>query len=296
MALPPRSDRTRPALRRWALALLAAALLGACATLDELQRQWIFRPTTEDWRGFHSGILSYEERWIPVGSTGERLHAWWVPAAAAERRAPILLYLHGSRWNLTGSAYRIAGFQRMGFNVLAVDYRGFGKSSALLPSEQSVYEDARAAWAWVVAEEPDPRRRVIYGHSLGGAVATELAQDAEVAAVVLESTFTSIRDMALRTPAALLPLDSMLTQRFDTLAKIGRLRAPVFIVQGAEDTVVPPDMAHQLYAAAREPKRLFLVDGFGHRGAVRAVAEDLSRALAVTVAGPCPREAEQRPC
>lgn len=266
-------------------ALVVAALMPACASLDELQRQWIFRPAAEDWQGFRPDILSFEEVWIPVGGEGERLHAWWVPAQAAADVAPAtVLYLHGSRWNLTGSAYRIAGFQRMGFNVLAIDYRGFGRSSARLPSEASVYEDARAAWAWLAGREPRSGRRLIYGHSLGGAVAVELATGEEAAALVLESTFTSIRDIADGTLAALLPLDTLLTQRFETLAKIGRVRAPVFIVQGSNDTVVPPEMAQRLFDAAPQPKRLFMVEGYGHRGAVRAVAGELATALASTVA------------
>lgn len=181
--------------------------------------------------------------------------------------------------NLTSSVYRIRGYARMGFNVLAIDYRGFGRSSDRLPSEASVYEDAEAAWRWLAARAPDARRRVIFGHSLGGAVAVELALRApDAGALVLESTFTSIREMA-ETRAAFLPVEGLITQRFEVEEKLPRVRMPVFIVHGENDGIVPARMAERLYAVAPAPKRLFLVPGAGHRAPMRGVGAELRKAL-----------------
>jgi pimeloyl-ACP methyl ester carboxylesterase len=256
------------AKRRLAAASLALALGAGCMSLDEMQRQLIFRPVTEEWSGSRRAALEREELWIPVGAAGERLHAWWIPAEDGKDpgQASTLLYLHGARVNLSGSVYRIRSLARMGYNVLAIDYRGFGHSSPALPSEASVYEDARAAWDYLVARVPEARRRIVYGHSLGGAIAAELAtRTGEGAGVVLESTFTSIHELADRGLWALLPLDALLTQRFDVLERMPRLRMPLIVVQGAEDSVVPAEMAQRLYAAAPEPKTLLLVEGAGHR-------------------------------
>jgi len=262
-------------------ALLLALALAGCGALDSLQRELIFRPATEDWGGYASGIVAHDELWIPVGGEGERLNAWWVPAQAADpQAAPALLYLHGARVNLSGSVYRIRGYARMGFNVLAIDYRGYGRSSERLPSEESVSQDARAAWDWLAARVPEARRRVIYGHSLGGAIAADLAARVGAAgALVLESTFTSLHDMAERSVFGFLPLDALLTQRFDVLAALPRARMPVLIVQGSEDTVVPPEMAQQLYAAAHEPKRLLIAEGAGHRWVVARLRGELEHTL-----------------
>src|SRR5690349_1756645 len=154
--------------RRWrTLLLLAGAGLVAagCATLGETERELIFRPVKEEWRGYSSSGMKFEERWIPVktrdGAEG-KLHAWWAPGPQAD--APVLLYLHGARWNLSGSVTRIPRWQRMGFAVLAIDYRGFGKSQGEVPSETSVYEDAQAAWDYLKTLQPGARR-YLHGHS-----------------------------------------------------------------------------------------------------------------------------------
>lgn len=264
--------------------LLAAAvlMLGACGWFEPIERRLIFRPVVEDWSGYSDGIVEHEAFWIPVGTAGERLQAWWVPAQGPTppEKAPTLFYLHGARVNLTGSVYRIRGYARMGFNVLAIDYRGFGRSSERLPSEESVIEDALAAWRWLERREPQARKRVLYGHSLGGAIATELAaREGNAGALVLEATFTSIRDMAEQSPAGFLPLDSLLTQRFNVRERIAQVTVPVIILQGRSDSIVPADMAHALFQAARDPKWLLMVEGAGHRAVIRHVGEALRGTL-----------------
>jgi hypothetical protein len=251
----------RPALL--CFAVFAALSLGACAWLDSKQKDWIFAVSDRAWGGYVSGTTGYEDVFIPVGN--ERIHAWWAKAPGTASNAPTVLYLHGSRWNLSGSVHRIARWQARGFNVLAIDYRGFGRSSPGQPSEAKCYEDARAALAWLRAERPGAGGLYLVGHSLGGAVAIELAiGDAGVAGIVVESTFTSMYDMASRTAARFLPLDTLLTQRFDSIAKVGRLNVPILIVHGTQDSLVPVEMAHALYAKARDPKQLLIIEGASH--------------------------------
>ena len=223
--------------------------------LESVERELVFRPVTAEWSGYSPAVLSPEEHWIPVGSEGERLHAWWITSPQAEFT---ILFFHGARVNLSGSIYRLRAFREAGFNILAFDYRGFGKSSPRLPSEQSAYEDADAAVKWLDARAPDQRRRILYGHSLGGPIAAEAAlRGSGAAALVLESTFTSVSEMT--------HLSGLVTQRLDLLEKLQHLKLPVLIVHGAEDDLVPPDMAKRLYEAARGPKRLLMVEGAGHR-------------------------------
>jgi alpha-beta hydrolase superfamily lysophospholipase len=262
-------------LARLAAAVVLVAAVGGCAYLNEKQGELIFRPTKDTWWGYQNAGLSYEERWIPVGANGDRLHAYWAPADDAQ--APVLLYLHGARWNLTGSVTRIERWRKMGFHVLAIDYRGFGKSTDASPSEQLAYEDAEAAWDHLAKAEP-ARPRYIVGHSLGGAIAAELAtRRADASGLVLEATFTSIRDMVEQTAWRFVPVGLVLTQEFDTLSKVPRLRVPTLIVHGTGDKVVPYEMGERLYAAAAGPKRFIRVEGGSHHN-LSSLAADQYRA------------------
>ena len=248
-------------LRLFAVALVVV-VGGGCAYLSERQGELIFRPTTDTWRGFANGSWNYQEHWIPVGANGDKLDAWWMPNEAPG--APALLYLHGARWNLSGSVTRIERWKKLGFSVLAVDYRGFGKSAAASPTEALAYEDAEAAWDYLAKMVPD-KHRIVVGHSLGGAIAADLARRRpDVDGVVLEATFTSIKDMVAHTAWSYLPVDLLLTQRFDTLSKIGDIRAPILITHGTNDHIVPFEMGERLYAAARSKKRFIKVDGGSH--------------------------------
>ncbi|MGZ8255665.1 MAG: alpha/beta hydrolase, partial [Burkholderiaceae bacterium] len=183
------------------LALLAVALglggaFAGCASLDEWQRQAIFNPARDNPRWFSEPITGTEEYDLTLPN-GHRVHVWHVAQAKNGADAPTVLYLHGARWNMNGSVFRIARWHELGFNVLAVDYRGFGKSTDLLPSEETAAEDARLAFKELKRRQPDASRRYLYGHSLGGALAIDLASrelradPGLVAGVIIESTFTS---------------------------------------------------------------------------------------------------------
>jgi pimeloyl-ACP methyl ester carboxylesterase len=257
-------------------ALVFLPLLASCALFDAVERELVFRPTTAPWAGYSPAILAEEEVWIPVGAEGERLNGWWLAAPGARYT---LVYFHGARVNLTGSVYRLRGFRDAGFSVLAIDYRGYGRSSPRLPSEESVYEDAEAAWRWLDARGPERGRRILYGHSLGAPIAAEVARrGGGAAALVLESAFTSLPELTL--------LGGMHGQRMDLLEKLRHLDLPVLVVHGTQDDLVPPGMAQRLYEAARGPKRLVMVEGAAHSWVLRRAGAQVFAALRELAAAP----------
>jgi len=268
------AKRYRPGRRTGIAALSLAVLLGAgCAALVTQERELTFRPVREV-SGWFSGLPSdVREFYLPVSDApgAERLFTWYWPSDNPS--APTLLYLHGVRWNLTAHLRRIENLRSFGFSVVAIDYRGFGKSDGDLPSEQTVYEDARAGWRWLVAHERDPARRFIYGHSLGGAVAIDLAasfagKPAQARGLIVESSFTSLADIAADLTFSWIPTSILLTQKFDSVDKIKSVDIPVLIVHGKGDRYVSPHFSESLFEAARMPKKLLLVENGSHNNSM----------------------------
>lgn len=246
--------------------LLTGALTVGCASFDEQQRKWIFQPQTAGASQRTGNTDGMDDVWIEYTAPGDdsrvKLHALWL--ANADPRAPVLLYLHGARRNVSSSAFRIRQMQELGFSVLAIDYRGFGRSSEGLPSEASVAEDALAAWAWL-ARHHGRQPRYIFGHSLGGAIAVQLASDVKDAeGLILEGTFTSIPDVFESMKWGWLPITPLITQRFDSARKIERLTLPVLVVHGEADTLIRPELGRALFERATAPKRFELVQGGTH--------------------------------
>ena len=260
-------SKTLNAIRwRWpALALLSLAALAGCVGLDTQQRKWIFQASALQASG-DARIDGLDDVWIEypaaAGGAKVRLHALW--AAGPSPQAPLLLYLHGARRNVERSAFRIRQMQELGFAVLAIDYRGFGRSTDELPSEASVAEDARAGWAWLDAQYPG-RDRYIFGHSLGGAIAVRLASEVtDAKGLIVEGTFTSIPAVFETMRWGWLPITPFITQRFDSAAAIARVKTPVLVVHGAADGLIRPELGRALYERAAAPKRFVLVEGGTH--------------------------------
>jgi alpha-beta hydrolase superfamily lysophospholipase len=177
---------------------------------------------------------------------------------------PVLLYLHGARWNVIGSAWRIERMRELGFMVVAVDYRGFGKSDPESPSEKKSYEDAQAAWNWIAQTYPH-QPRYIFGHSLGGAIAIELAaRVTDEKGTLVEGTFTSIPDVFSTLKWGWLPVSWLISQRFESEKKVAKIGSPLLVVHGSEDRLISPDLGRRLFEAAQEPKRFVLVEGGSH--------------------------------
>lgn len=278
---------------RLLLALTASlALLAGCATLDEKQREWIFQPSDRAWGNSASLAQDMKDVWIDFDSrvtdAPTRLHGLWLDGPTPpDGKGPVLLYLHGARWNVTGSAMRIRRMQDLGFSVLAIDYRGFGKSTSVLPSEDSAYEDARAAWDWLARQYPD-RPRYIFGHSLGGAIGIDLAaQVNDEAGTIVEGTFTSIPEVVSTFKWGWLPVGGLITQRFESLRKVERIGSPLLVVHGSNDNLILPSLGRKLYEAARGPKLFVLVEGGTHHN-TNAVGLDQYREALRTLFGSQP--------
>ena len=244
---------------------MAVFYVAACAYMWATQVDHVFEPelvlqTTPDRLG-----MKFDDLRIPVGSGADKgeLQAWWVPAEQAN--APTILYLHGNYRNIGNNLEHTLRLHNLGFNVLLSDYRGYGKSTGSKPSEAKVYEDAEAAWQYLLKQRAvKPQQAFIYGHSLGAAIAIDLAvHHPEAAGLITESSFTSMVEMG-KLAYPLLPVDWLLDQRFEALKKIAQLKIPVLLIHGTWDRRVPVQMAQQLYAAAPQPKTLTLIEGGEH--------------------------------
>lgn len=273
-------------MKRWTLAALATTVVAftlGCATIEERQRAWIFQPSDRSWGGSASEAVGMQDVWIDfdseVTNAPARLHGLWLPADHAAA-SPVLLYLHGARWNVEGSAPRIRRMQELGFSVLAIDYRGFGKSTAGLPSEDMAYEDARKAWDWLAARYPQ-RPRYIFGHSLGGAIAIDLAAKVpDERGTIVEGAFTSIPDVASSMKWGWLPIGALITQRFDSVHKVGKLGSPLLVVHGDSDNLINVELGRKLYEAAQGKKRFVLVEGGSHFSTMAVGLPQYRQALA----------------
>ena len=279
-------------MRRRLRALLLIALcvplgFAGCSTLAHKERELVFNvaPGTASWYyGMPQGMV---EKRLPIATaTGvQHVDSWWWPAD--DPKAPAVLYLHGARWNLTGQLFRIQQLHDFGFSVLAIDYRGFGKSDGDLPSEHTVYEDARVAWQRLTELQPDPTRRFIYGHSLGGAIAIDLASQlgmhagerAPARGLIVESSFTNLAEIAKSLSTPWLPLQLILSQKFDSIDKIAKVELPVLIVHGTGDRYVPSRFSEELFQAAHGPKKLLLVPGASHNNSMHVAEEEFRQAF-----------------
>jgi len=209
--------------------------------------------------------LAYEDVQIDT-SDGERLHGWFVPAAEARGT---LLFFHGNAGNISHRLESIVIFNRLGLDVLIVDYRGYGQSTGK-PSEAGTYRDARAAWDYLVdVQHAAPVSIVVFGRSLGGAVGAWLASglpaDAQPAAVIIESSFSSGADMARRL-YPIYPVRLLTRLKYPVVEYTGRIACPVLVVHSRDDEIIPFTMGQAIYAAARQPKAFIELRGDHNAG------------------------------
>jgi uncharacterized protein len=208
---------------------------------------------------------------------GERLHGWWVPCRAEARLGHVLL-CHGNAGNIgdrLAHAFLLTG---AGFDVLLFDYRGYGLSSGR-PDEQGTYRDARAADGWVLDQPEVDAGRVFYlGESLGGAVALDLALARPPAGLVLLSAFTGIRQIA-RVHYPFLP-SALVPDAYPTLRRIGELDAPLLVLHGDRDDIVPLEHGRALFEAAHLPKRMRILEEVGHNDVIELAGPELADTIA----------------
>jgi len=199
--------------------------------------------------------LTYEDVEL-AASDGVRLHAWFVPAP---RTPPVVLFLHGNAGNISHRLDKLSVLHEIGAAVMLLDYRGYGRSDGT-PGEEGTYHDAAAAYDWLRRRHVAAQRIVVYGESLGGPIATDLASRRPVGGLILESAPSSIIGVA-RHHYPFLPVTLFLSIRYDAAAKIGGVRSPLLILHSPTDEIVPFSMAEELYAAANQPKRLVRLGG-----------------------------------
>lgn len=269
------------------LASGAIAYTTFCIYLFRQQRTFVFDPNRpiSTLPSHPKYQLPYNDVTIPVGTSKQNMQGWWIPAPTADEDITSLpdeparilpspmavLMLKGRGGNRSSRSYlaRTKGLRQLGFAVLLVDYRGYGDSDGDLPSEANLYQDSQAAWHYLTeVRHIPPEQIVIYGESMGGAVAIDLAtKQPRAAGLIVQSSFTSMSAAIKQFDwLNLLPIDLLLTQRFDSIAKVRSLQMPVLYLHGTADRVVPAYMSQQLYRATPDTvaKEVLLVPERGH--------------------------------
>ncbi len=205
--------------------------------------------------------LAYEELRL-TASDGAVIHGWFVEKS---KEAPVILVSHGNAGNISHRLDKLIIFRTAGASVLLYDYRGYGRSSGS-PTELGTYRDAEAAYRWLTeVRGVPPGRIVLYGESLGCGVAVEMSLRHPSAALILESAFTSVPDMG-RLIFPFLPIDRMVRFRYDSIAKIPKVKTPVLVMHSPQDDIVPFEMGRRLFEAAPEPKTFFEMTGTHNEG------------------------------
>jgi fermentation-respiration switch protein FrsA (DUF1100 family) len=225
------------------------------------ERTAVFFPTREMAGDPKDLDLPFEDVWFRSGD-GSKLHGWFI-----EGSLPItILWLHGNAGNISDRLHVLKEFSdNLKVSSFIFDFRGYGKSQGR-PTEKGLYSDTKAALRWLMEEKKvDPGSIIIYGHSLGSAPSVKLALEKSTGAagVVLESSFTSAGEMA-RLIYGGLPVDLLLSLKLDVIGQVGKVKVPVMVIHGENDTVIPFDMGKRVYEAAPEPKTFLPVPDGDH--------------------------------
>jgi len=270
----------------WKLLLLATMTLGIISVYVYLMQSRLLYYPNMPGRALVATPSDIGLDYQDVGFTtqdGIELHGWFIPGSEPNHT---LLFFHGNAGNISHRLESIRLFHRLGLSVFIFDYRGFGQSTGS-PTEQGTYSDAEAAWAYLTNTRGlDARGIIVFGRSLGGAVATWLASRHTPAMLILESTFTSVPAMARRY-YPFLPVRLLSRFDYDSLRRIGHIACPVLVAHSRDDEIIPFEEGRALYDAAPEPKRFlemrgghndgFIVTGPGYESGLRAFIDAHSR-------------------
>lgn len=259
-----------------------SALVGA---LYFIQRDLIYFPSHSMPTPAAAGVPEMQ----PVQLTTEdglTLTSWYSPA---RKGLPTMVYFQGNGGNIAGRGFKARPYLDAGFGLLLAGYRGYGENPGK-PNEQGLYADGRAQLEFLISQGVGPGRWVLYGESLGTGIAVHLAKErapkTPVGAVVLESPYTSLGDAAAA-HYPFIPVRSLVRDKFESIIKIGDIQAPVFIVNGENDGIIPPEQGKKLFKAAREPKESRWIAGGGHNnlydfGVPKMVIDFIRRSLPAT--------------
>ncbi|MCR4302810.1 MAG: alpha/beta hydrolase [Gallionella sp.] len=242
------------------LGVLAAAYGGLALLLTIFQSRLVFYPEVDREVAATPGQtgLQYEDIHLKT-SDGIGLHGWYIPAA--QPRGTVL-FLHGNAGNISHRLDSVQMFHRLGYSTLIFDYRGYGNSGGS-PTEQGTYRDAEAAWRYLTEQRQIPYCRIVlFGESLGGAVAAWLAARQRPAALVIASGFTSVPDLGQQL-YPYLPVRWLARIRYDTREYLRSATAPVLIAHSPEDDIIPFEHGRALFAAANPPRQFLELAG-GH--------------------------------
>jgi len=260
------------------LGVVVALYLGVLVLLFLMQRSMLFVPNRQRPDLAEAGLDPAMRSTMILTADGLRLLAWYRPPAG--NPGAVLLYLHGNAGHIGSRNDRVQPYLEAGLGVLLMEYRGYGGNPGQ-PSEAGLYVDARAALDFLAQQGVTAERIVLYGESLGTGVAVQMALERGCAALVLEASYTSVAAVA-QGRYWMFPVRHLVLDKFDSLAKIGRVRCPVFIMHGERDRVIPIRYGRELFQAASEPKEAkWFADGnhtnFDEFGGSAAVLEFLNR-------------------
>jgi fermentation-respiration switch protein FrsA (DUF1100 family) len=259
----PTPTRTRPALSvAWrVLRVVTLVYLLILLAMLLMENSLIFFPAPYPAGVWDLPAADVEDAWFTTPD-GHKLHGWFAPNKAPRA---VLLFLHGNAGNITHRDDRLLRLRSLGFSVLVFDYRGYGRSEGS-PSEKGVLIDARAARAWLAQRAGVTEQEIVlWGESLGGGVAVDLAAKDGARGLILESTFTSLPDVAAY-HYRWLPVRWVMRSRLDALGQIGQYHGPLLCSHGEADEIVPYEMGQRLFAAANEPKECVSFPGGFHNG------------------------------
>lgn len=258
----------RKAFSRELLIGAAVAVVLGCAAfvygLRTLESMMTFRPMRTSATEMKSNPDGAETVWFK-SADGVRLNGFFFESQSRPAVATVIFF-HGNGGNITNVTWLGQRFAKHGFNVLLFDYRGYGASDGVAGDESGLYSDGDAAVAFLVSEKKvRPEQIVLYGHSLGTAVAVDVASRGQFGALVLESGFSSASSVAA-TALPWLPrsLHFLGKNRFDSARKLAKVKSPILIAHGDPDRTIPTSEAHLLFASANEPRKLLILPGAGH--------------------------------
>jgi len=256
----------------WPVGIALAAYLVLLAGLYLCQRQLLYFPDRS--RPQLSSLAQLGVREVGVmTSDGLALLAWYLPPR--EGRA-VIAYFHGNGGHIGYRTNRMERFAREGYGVMMLEYRGYGGNPGT-PNEPGLYADAQAALDYLDQVGIDPRRLVLYGESLGSGIAVRMAAQRQIGGVVLEAPFTNLAQAA-QYHYPFVPAGWLVRDRYDSLSLIGEVKAPILILHGDRDAVVPIHLGRALFAAAPEPKEGWFAPGAGHEELARFGALDVASA------------------
>lgn len=256
----------KPAKKKRLIAILGCTAILGVVLFTRMLEDWILFPATREiYRNPGEFGWPFEDVWLDAGK--ERTHGWYVPLEDARG---LVLFSHGNAGNIADRLESIGLLRKLGFSIFAYDYGGYGRSSGSA-SEMRCCADVRAAWRYLTEDRGIPPRRILlFGRSLGGAVTADLAQEVAPAAVVLESTFLSVPDVA-KDMFPWLPVNWFVRTKFASKDKVARIHSPLLIIHSRDDTLIRFHHGRELYERANPPKQFLEIRGDHNDGFVQSM-------------------------